>query len=279
MAGASSSSKGIEFFKVFLPSSSSNHMSIPPAFVNKLKAGLPGKAILKDFSGRSWHVGLEIIERHLHFTSGWEKFASDHFLEHGDFLIFKYDGNSLFNVKIFGLNGCKKEVVNNEGIKRGQVKDKEEEEQKKKEDNKDAQTDNSPSDEQNGSKKRKRATTKLEENEIQDTAECVQPKNPRFVVNITKYYRYFLHVPGSFLNEHRIKLMHDLILHHQNDKWPVKVVIRNDGRHAITTGWIDFVRKNEIEAKDKCVFDAVLGTSNTCEQMHVQVIRAKPRVK
>lgn len=106
--------------------------SIPPAFLKKLKAGIPKKAILKDFSGRSWQVGMEILGRHLHFKTGWEKFAIDHFLEYGDFLIFKYDGNSLFHVKIFGLNGCKKEVLNYDGIGHGQ--------RNYEADNKDAQT-------------------------------------------------------------------------------------------------------------------------------------------
>lgn len=87
------------------------------------------------------------------------------------------------------------------------------------------------------------------------------------------------HVPSLFFKEHGIKLKPDLILHYQNGKWPVKVITRDDGRCAVTTGWIDFVKKNEIKVKDKCVFDAVLGRSNTCKEMHVQVIPAKPRGK
>ena len=83
--------------------------SIPQAFIKHFNGTIPKKAILKDQTGKSWHVGLEQSNRRLCFKNGWQCFASDHSLEFGDFLIFKFNRSSLFEVKIFSKTGCKKE--------------------------------------------------------------------------------------------------------------------------------------------------------------------------
>lgn len=86
---------------------------IPPAFVRKFINTIPRGAILKDESGRYWHVGVEKIDPKLYFTSGWEGFVSEHKLERGDLLLFKYNGNTSFEVKVYANNGCKKELIAN----------------------------------------------------------------------------------------------------------------------------------------------------------------------
>ncbi|KAF3968363.1 hypothetical protein CMV_007738 [Castanea mollissima] len=83
--------------------------SIPQAFIKYFNGTIPKRAILKDQTGKSWRVGLEQTNRRLCFNSGWHCFASDHSLEFGDFLIFKFNRSSLFEVKIFSKTGCKKE--------------------------------------------------------------------------------------------------------------------------------------------------------------------------
>jgi hypothetical protein len=45
----------------------------------------------------------------LWLTEGWPCFKSDHHLNCGDFLIFKYDRSSSFEIKIFSVRGCRKE--------------------------------------------------------------------------------------------------------------------------------------------------------------------------
>lgn len=40
---------------------------------------------------------------------GWKAFVTDHSVEEGDFLVFKYDGKVLFDVDIFGRSGCRKD--------------------------------------------------------------------------------------------------------------------------------------------------------------------------
>ncbi|KAJ9170776.1 hypothetical protein P3X46_018856 [Hevea brasiliensis] len=99
----------IEFFKVFLSSVSSRQLSLPPAFVMQLNRPLLKKATLKDHNGKLWDVQLEKTERDLIIRKGWQEFASHHSLVDADFLVFKYDGNSQFYVKLYGKNGLEKE--------------------------------------------------------------------------------------------------------------------------------------------------------------------------
>ncbi|KAF8377481.1 hypothetical protein HHK36_030861 [Tetracentron sinense] len=98
-----------EFFKVYIPELSSQKLRIPPAFVKNVDVVVPNKTILKDPSGEFWHVELKEDENDLFFQNGWQDFVKNHFLEHGDFLIFRYNGNLVFDVRIFGKTGCKKE--------------------------------------------------------------------------------------------------------------------------------------------------------------------------
>lgn len=53
---------------------------------------------------------LEKTENGLFFHNGWQRFVKDHHLEVGDFLIFRYDGQSKFNVTIYDRSACEKDV-------------------------------------------------------------------------------------------------------------------------------------------------------------------------
>lgn len=101
--------------------------SIPPAFVKQFIKSVTKQAILKDHIGRSWHVVLENLGEDLCFTTGWEGFVHDIALKSGDFLIFKYDGDT-FDFKIFGINGCKKGKLSIDTRRVRQVKTEEIEE-------------------------------------------------------------------------------------------------------------------------------------------------------
>lgn len=97
-----------EFFKVYLPDLSSKRLRIPQAFIKHFNGTIPRQAILKILTGKLWHVKLEETEGKLFIQDGWEDFVSDNCLEHGEFLVFSYNKNSIFDVRHFGLNGCNK---------------------------------------------------------------------------------------------------------------------------------------------------------------------------
>ncbi|KAF3455659.1 hypothetical protein FNV43_RR00299 [Rhamnella rubrinervis] len=283
---ASSSDVSSEFFK-----------SLPRAYVNQLHEGLPEKVILNDETGKNSHVRLEKIDEDLCFTTGWAEFVRDHYLVGGDFLIFKYSGNSLFHVKIFGTDACKKKVLDHidHGIGRGhdhvmKVKQENVEEGNEVTHNVETEKSTGPSKGFRG-RKRKIATTNLQEQcRVQKKAtKCsVSPTNYNplhFAVTITYTYRYSLHVPKSFLkaaHDDDVEMKSDLLLRFNNkkNKWPVKMTIWKDGRCSMNGGWGEFMRNNNIKVNDKCVFKALLGdnigTSNRiCEEMQVHVVNQR----
>ncbi|KAL2457731.1 B3 domain-containing transcription factor VRN1-like [Forsythia ovata] len=76
---------------------------IPRKFVGKYGPELSNVVRLTDSIGGVWCVRLEKVEKTLWLHDGWEKFVQDHSVSYGYFLVFKYRGNSNFNVRIFDL--------------------------------------------------------------------------------------------------------------------------------------------------------------------------------
>ncbi|CAK7347628.1 unnamed protein product [Dovyalis caffra] len=86
-----------------------HQLPIPEKFSNHLKKKLPENVILKGPSGSTWQVELTTDDDTMFFKRGWEQFVKDHFLEEKDLLIFKYNGESYFDVLIFdGQSLCEK---------------------------------------------------------------------------------------------------------------------------------------------------------------------------
>ncbi|XP_059639691.1 putative B3 domain-containing protein Os03g0621600 [Cornus florida] len=104
------SDKCPQFFKVFLPERSSQRLQIPPAFVEHFNGVLPSKSIIRSHARRSWRVEVREVDKNVYFGKGWHEFVEDNSLEFGDFLVFCYGGDSIFFVKVYGINGCQKEV-------------------------------------------------------------------------------------------------------------------------------------------------------------------------
>ncbi|CAA2948776.1 B3 domain-containing transcription factor VRN1-like [Olea europaea var. sylvestris] len=92
------------FFKVILPSITSlQKLKIPNKFVRRYGHQLSNVVRLTDSIGALWCVRLEKVEESLWFNDGWDKFVEDHSVRYGYFLLFKYTGNSNFNVHVFDL--------------------------------------------------------------------------------------------------------------------------------------------------------------------------------
>lgn len=61
-------------------------------------------------SGNVWHVDLTQGNDDLFFAKGWPAFVRDHFIECGDLLVFRYDGELHFTVQVFDQSACEKEA-------------------------------------------------------------------------------------------------------------------------------------------------------------------------
>ncbi|KAK4489567.1 hypothetical protein RD792_005377 [Penstemon davidsonii] len=84
--------------------------AIPTKFTNNLRDKLTGTIALRGPSGSIWDVGLLANGETLLLKQGWTAFVKDHSLEEKDILVFKYNGNSRFDVLIFDhQNSCERE--------------------------------------------------------------------------------------------------------------------------------------------------------------------------
>ncbi|XP_017972194.1 PREDICTED: putative B3 domain-containing protein At5g66980 [Theobroma cacao] len=262
-----------KFFKVYLPFFNSQQLKIPPAFVRHLDGTIPKDAMLKNHTGKHWLVDLEEVEGGLTMTNGWQGFASENSLEFGDFLIFEYDGKCLFDVEIFGRNGCNKAALSSNMTTTHAVNEKE----IKEVDicNEPTQTCKQKYSVKNlGYKLRRNRGTNLGEGKALNAATYVTPKGPYFVSNIPQSMRSAVYVPRSLLASYGIKIKPEVVLLDQNGKkWPVMVSSRTDGRVFIHHGWGSFRHEYNLQKGDKCVFEFVLGRGNISQKRLVQVIR------
>ncbi|EXB38618.1 B3 domain-containing protein REM16 [Morus notabilis] len=97
-------------FSQFLLDDFHQQLAIPKKFSEKKK--LPDSVTLKGPGGGMWKVGLTTVGNSMFFKHGWQEFVNDHFLVENDLLVFRYNGESLFEVLIFdGHSLCEKEVT------------------------------------------------------------------------------------------------------------------------------------------------------------------------
>ncbi|MCE5167598.1 hypothetical protein HAX54_012357, partial [Datura stramonium] len=98
---------------------------ISSSFTDYKNGRLPRKVSLRDRFGNMWSIGVTKTGKDIYFEDGWEKFIEENILELGDFLIFDFDGNRIFDFKLLGKNGCEKKGIG--GLKLSVKKQEEEE--------------------------------------------------------------------------------------------------------------------------------------------------------
>ncbi|KAK1281742.1 putative B3 domain-containing protein [Acorus calamus] len=97
------------FFRVFLPGITSERLGIPRAFWKHIEGLSAGTVSLVGPSRNTWHVNLVKNGNDVFFENGWQEFAKDHSLQTGEFLVFRFDENSHFNVSVYDKTACEKE--------------------------------------------------------------------------------------------------------------------------------------------------------------------------
>ncbi|WCJ33805.1 B3 domain-containing transcription factor VRN1 [Euphorbia peplus] len=92
------------FYKLMVPSIlQENKLKIPIKFVKKYGKDLSSIATLTGPNGRIWVVELEKVDGKLWFSNGWHEFIDYYSIRVGNFLVFKYGGESNFHVHAYDL--------------------------------------------------------------------------------------------------------------------------------------------------------------------------------
>ncbi|KAL1350531.1 hypothetical protein HN51_014583 [Arachis hypogaea] len=280
-----------EFFKVYLPQTSSTLLRIPKAFSAKFSNGNIGrKTALVDHEGNSWDVELKKMDDGLLvLKNGWKKFVRDKCLEQADFLVFEYDGNSKFHVKIFSKSGCRKEAAISGKFNPVMISDDE-----------DSDLQNSKRKHERGVKRKlspitplklnqkshsKKGTTVRKSKRVKNGAngsnceskasglvKFVPLKNPHFVTPMSHWRMRKMEIPRRVTKELNISLKSGIMLRDEDDKlWPVKILTGDRGRCYFAKGWSSFWKAKSVEEGNLCDFKFVVGKENRAEELLVRV--------
>ncbi|XP_078182390.1 putative B3 domain-containing protein Os04g0347400 [Carex rostrata] len=84
---------------------------LPSQFMMHVEGEKKNRSVASVWSPRHkiWNIKLTRDHSETFFKGGWPEFSKFHKLEVGFKLVFRYEGNMVFKVKVFGLNGCLKD--------------------------------------------------------------------------------------------------------------------------------------------------------------------------
>ncbi|OMO74941.1 hypothetical protein COLO4_26417 [Corchorus olitorius] len=219
---------------------------LPDKFAKNIKKKLPGDVTLKGPSGIIWDVGLKADNDTLVFHHGWKNFVKDHSLVENDFLIFKYNGVSHFDVLMFDGESLCEKAASYFVRKCGHT-----------ETDSGCQT------------KRKMNETPVEvvhnsspcglesspEKSTNIDIDTRTPKPPTTTAATNKKKKMGKAIPTAWGSKNLPKENEDVILRVNKHTWKTRYYYhRNRDCGGLSGGWRNFVADNNLKEDDVCVF-------------------------
>ncbi|KAM5576341.1 B3 domain-containing transcription factor VRN1 [Rosa sericea] len=277
------------FFKIILNDTSRDtKLRLPYKFVKKYGGELSHSVCLKVPGGSEWEVDIMRQDCKVWFEKGWPEFSNSCSLDHGHFLVFGYEGNSKFDVCIFDrtateidypitvedddlsgeiLEDCPR-GSRNSGDKSPlpgspPCKKNRKSSTGKPEINPKIQMDDDDDDDENDE-----SDEGSEEGEDEDNhgirkkiafqrAKAYKPADPHFVVAINPSCNRggYMHVPSLFSKTYLVKQPTQIMLQTVSNEEPWYVDMHyHRSSSRLRTGWLGFVRSNNLLVGDACVF-------------------------
>ncbi|KAE8811535.1 B3 domain-containing protein [Hordeum vulgare] len=110
----------MEFFTIILEKSSSRQV-LPDNFVKMLDSHQPQNMKLRQADNglrKLWDVEVVFdTDGSMYLDRGWKQFVRAYDLRHGYFLVFRYDGNTTFAVKVFDTTMCRRRYQDDDDAK------------------------------------------------------------------------------------------------------------------------------------------------------------------
>ncbi|XVF35723.1 hypothetical protein REPUB_Repub18cG0170800 [Reevesia pubescens] len=196
--------------------------SIPLSFFKYLKDQNCERAVLRS-SGRTWSVKIKDRK----FEDGWEEFARDHDLHVGDFVVFRHDGNMVFDVMVFDISACQREYP----LFAMKVKD------------------------------RKKSSAKEFRKQLEKwTSTSLTLERPYFVATLMQK-RFRLNIPKKFAGSNGLagRFCEMTLVDQQGKSWIASLRHKkSDGQVYIGQGWRNICIANNFEEGD-CVLLELIG--------------------
>ncbi|KAK3416131.1 hypothetical protein EUGRSUZ_H01965 [Eucalyptus grandis] len=231
------------FFKIVLSDALQNgRLGIPKKFVRKYGSSLSDLVFLHLASGDVWEVELLRGNDGAFLRRGWPDFVKHYAIEHGHFLVFRYEGGSAFRVVIFDKSATE--------IKYPLVS--ENDDPRMEEDVGDASVEvfEDHSDQVS------------EKSEALERATSFQSPNPFFLAIMQpSFIRHCLSAPARFFMKYipNFRSKGDIILYVSDERfWSVRYKFGIYGRRRqikFNCGWKRFVQDNNLKLGDVCVFE------------------------
>ncbi|XP_028084298.1 B3 domain-containing protein REM7-like isoform X2 [Camellia sinensis] len=228
---------------------------IPVSFFKYLNNENCEHAVLRTSCGM-WQVKIEGDQRFE--GAGWTDFAKRHDLQVGDFLVFRHEGDMVFDVMAFDQSACEREYQPLD------VDDDDEEDEDEDEDKDDEESSESES------SKDISQSNKIFNNSPKAShpkgggggASCSKPSHPYFVT-ILKPYSFEasrLFIPRGFArSEGLIDRRCEMIIRdeQQQKSWQVRLSHKCDGQVYIGRGWREFRIANGLKQGDTLSFELI----------------------
>ncbi|GER35702.1 B3 domain-containing protein [Striga asiatica] len=217
------------FYRIMCNHDFKSQLKLPRQFVMDHEEDLSEKVELFAESG-VWTVKIEKIGPDRFFTDGWSRFAEDYNLKSMEFLVFRLTGRSKFEVLVYNLSGCHKEL-HFLGNELNIVDD----------------DDDYETDDQSGF--------------------CGEGQNWKFVKKLTQEHTSELEIPRDFAEGCGIVTNRKLKLRmgKTGRKWSIYLTANKHGKLMVRWGWNEFLTGNNIFTKSTISFTYVGGPSNVIE--------------
>ncbi|KAL2460204.1 B3 domain-containing protein [Abeliophyllum distichum] len=270
------------FFKFFNPMNSAERLKLPTAFSLQQPAPLPDRAFLRDKYRNLWPVKLSKVGEDWFFVDGWAKFIHDNSMVLGEFLVFKYDGDNIFDVKLLGHSGCDKKGVGGFRMSvKEETKDKGVEDEiddsdfnsndyMHVEDEEDEDAEYGQTEEAGVEEGEAEAEQVADDRPVQRRPDpfgeeifrsglAIRPRNPYFVAKLRKSRRNDLYIPKETIKDFNLNnLPEEMILidPHQR-QYQAKIIIWDDGRVWYRGGWKSICNVNFVREEDWLICEFV----------------------
>ncbi|KAL8141694.1 hypothetical protein V2J09_014726 [Rumex salicifolius] len=237
------------FFRIIIsPSLQLHKLMLPPAFTKENGSGLSGYAYLRAPGGKEHRVTLLKRNGDIWFTQGWPCFCELYSLAYGHFLVFRYQGNSRFNVFIFDVSCSEIQYPNFDDTSSDDDEDWDElDEDEEEESDNELPYGNGRMSEQF------------------ERAEAFKCDHPRFIVSMHVSYvsgEYRVWVPLR----HSLKYLNNVVDGRKSKvkfclegkSWSVSISrAGNNCMRLGPNGWRKFVLQNQLKVDDVCVFELI----------------------
>ncbi|KAL5705015.1 hypothetical protein ACHQM5_023367 [Ranunculus cassubicifolius] len=279
---SNSQGMGPQFYKIVHESLNTTHqLRIPPDFVKHVSEEKRGTAaVLKGPRGDCWRVKFSETEEGTFLQDGWKEFTKYHSLGDFEVLIFRYDGDMTFHVEIFDKTACKKEYAfdveyHEESLNSPDRKETE------------VPGESIPLVRRSRGRPSKRkadfpkitgrmpsrsSPTEYQLKRVLSTAMSFKSKHPFFIRPLSKscvYTSFVLCLPAEFAKKHLPKHETEVVLKNDKDQaWRVKYKYGKMG--SFCGGWSAFVRDNQLEEGDICIFELLAKL-----EMRVHIFRCQ----